>query len=479
VAGFVLWFTGLSGSGKSTLTTLVAAELRQRGVHVETLDGDEIRKNLSKGLGFSKEDRDANIRRLGFVARLISRSGACAITAAISPYREVRDEVRRGVARFCEVYCECPLSVLAKRDPKGLYEKAMRGELKNFTGVDDPYEAPLEPEVHLRTDQEQPQVSAARIVERLVELGFLEAARSEEHTLVSPYSGELETRLAPVSDTSQGVLTSRVDLDRDAELAVVGFALGLLSPMRGFMGSRDAFKVRGEQHLESGAPWPHPIILKGGPVASNARVALCSGSTLLGWLQVAESWAARDDEEHCLGGDVTVERLPAWAGACRSVQVCRDELRGRGSSVALPLLDFPSLGDGDDHVARAALELNQHLLLLPVLRPEADARLLAGTAALVERYLDSARVSVVPIPLPPGGSGTLPGFLTIYAQNLGAAKLLLPERLLDSELHAGSRAVLNSAAREIAVEGYVEPFFDERLGGQPGRPYLVMRTLPR
>ena len=147
--GFVLWFTGLSGAGKSTLTAMVAAELRRRGVHVEALDGDEIGKNLSKGLGFSKEDRDTNIRRLGFVANLIARSGGCAIAAAISPYRAVREEVRRGAERFCEVYCECPVAVLAERDPKGLYKKARAGEIKNFTGISDPYEAPDKAELVL------------------------------------------------------------------------------------------------------------------------------------------------------------------------------------------------------------------------------------------------------------------------------------------------------------------------------------------
>jgi adenylyl-sulfate kinase len=170
--GFVLWFTGLSGSGKSTLSTLVAAELERRGVHVETLDGDEVRKHLSRGLGFSREDRDENVRRIGYVAGLVARSGACAIAAAISPYRNVRDEVRASTHPFVEVYTECPLPVLAKRDPKGLYRRALAGEIPNFTGVSDPYEAPVNPEVHLRTDREAPAASLARILERLEELGL-------------------------------------------------------------------------------------------------------------------------------------------------------------------------------------------------------------------------------------------------------------------------------------------------------------------
>src|SRR5580658_6374411 len=127
--GFTLWFTGMSGAGKSTLANLVAEELRKRGHRVEVLDGDEIRTHLSKGLGFSREDRDTNIRRIGFVAKLLARAGACAITAAISPYRELREEQRRAIGRFCEVYCECPLEVLKSRDAKGLYARALAGEI--------------------------------------------------------------------------------------------------------------------------------------------------------------------------------------------------------------------------------------------------------------------------------------------------------------------------------------------------------------
>src|SRR3954451_20427974 len=147
MSGFVVWFTGLSGSGKSTLAAMLSAELRRRGVHVEVLDGDEVRTHLSKGLGFSREDRDTNIRRIGFVAKLIARSGACAMTAAISPYKAIRDEQRAAIPVFCEVYCECPVPALAARDPKGLYKKALAGEIKGMTGVDDPYEAPDQPEV--------------------------------------------------------------------------------------------------------------------------------------------------------------------------------------------------------------------------------------------------------------------------------------------------------------------------------------------
>ena len=173
--GFVVWFTGLSGAGKSTLSALLADELRRRDVHVEVLDGDEVRTHLSKGLGFSKEDRDTNIRRIGFVAKLLARSGACAMTAAISPYRAIRDEQRAHTPRFVEVHVTCAIPTLADRDPKGLYRKALAGEIKGFTGVDDPYEPPVDPEITLDTVRYSPEQNARRIVAYLEQHGFIPA----------------------------------------------------------------------------------------------------------------------------------------------------------------------------------------------------------------------------------------------------------------------------------------------------------------
>ncbi|HXG95456.1 MAG TPA: adenylyl-sulfate kinase [Blastocatellia bacterium] len=176
--GFTLWFTGLSGAGKTTLARLVEQELKTRGLRVEVLDGDIIRTNLSKGLGFSKEDRDTNIRRIGFVCYLLTRNDVVAIAAAISPYREVRDEVRGTIGSFVEVYVKCPIDVLAERDVKGLYKKALAGELKNFTGIDDPYEEPFAPEVTVETDRETPEESAARIIETLEAMSLIPASES-------------------------------------------------------------------------------------------------------------------------------------------------------------------------------------------------------------------------------------------------------------------------------------------------------------
>ena len=174
--------TGLSGAGKTTLTTKLVSELRNQGLGIEVLDGDEVRTNLSKGLGFSKEDRDTNIRRIGYVSRLLSRNGVGVITAAISPYRAIRDEVRRSIeadgAVFIEVYVKCPIQVLAERDVKGLYKKALAGEIKEFTGVSDPYEEPLAPEVVVSTDQETVEQSAHKIFRALARRGLLRGAKN-------------------------------------------------------------------------------------------------------------------------------------------------------------------------------------------------------------------------------------------------------------------------------------------------------------
>jgi adenylyl-sulfate kinase len=171
--GFVLWFTGLSGAGKSTISNLIEARLRAAGAKVELLDGDVVRTHLSKGLGFSKEDRDINIRRIGFVSQMLARHGVIVIVAAISPYRAVREEVRSMISEFVEVYVECPIEVLAERDVKGLYKKALAGEIPHFTGVSDPYEPPLNPEVTVNSSLEAPEQSADKIWATLERSGLI------------------------------------------------------------------------------------------------------------------------------------------------------------------------------------------------------------------------------------------------------------------------------------------------------------------
>jgi len=188
--GVTLWFTGLPCSGKSTISEIIRDELKKRGHRVELLDGDEVRTHLTKGLGFSKEGRDENIRRIGYVCHLLTRNGVIAIAAAISPYRAIRDEVRKMVGSFVEIYADCPLEVCIRRDVKGMYKKALAGEMKEFTGISDPYEAPLHPEVVLHTDQETAEASAARLLGRLQEMGYLGGAAVHE-----PYTPEEEAAI--------------------------------------------------------------------------------------------------------------------------------------------------------------------------------------------------------------------------------------------------------------------------------------------
>jgi adenylylsulfate kinase len=172
--GFTIWFTGLSGAGKSTLSEVIERRLKEQGRNVEVLDGDVVRTHLSKGLGFSREDRDTNIKRIAFVCSLLTRNGVISIAAAISPYREAREWARKEIANFVEVYIKCPIDVCRQRDVKGLYKLADEGKLKGFTGVDDPYEEPEHPELVIESDKETVEESVAHIFAKLEELGYLE-----------------------------------------------------------------------------------------------------------------------------------------------------------------------------------------------------------------------------------------------------------------------------------------------------------------
>jgi adenylyl-sulfate kinase len=181
--GATLWFTGLPSSGKSTIARVVYQRLLERGLPVELLDGSEVRESLSRGLSFSKEDREEHIRRMGYVAKLLSRNGVIAICAAVSPYRATRDEVRRNTRTFIEVYVECPVEIAEQRDSDGWYERARRGEVEEFTGVNASYEPPLSPEVHLHSDRESVVEAANRVVTRLEELEVIpreSAARTQD-----------------------------------------------------------------------------------------------------------------------------------------------------------------------------------------------------------------------------------------------------------------------------------------------------------
>ncbi|MDP3980885.1 MAG: adenylyl-sulfate kinase [Chlamydiota bacterium] len=178
--GVTIWFTGLSGAGKSTITEVLERWLKDMGCKVEVLDGDVVRTNLSKGLGFSKEDRDTNIRRIGWVCKVLTRNDVVAIAAAISPYRDVRDEVRREVGSFIEVYVKASLDTCIKRDVKGLYKKALAGEIKEFTGVSDPYEEPHQPEIIADTENFSPEECAKQIILKMIEKNNLTKAQYDK-----------------------------------------------------------------------------------------------------------------------------------------------------------------------------------------------------------------------------------------------------------------------------------------------------------
>ncbi len=174
--GFVLWFTGLSGAGKTTLGMALESELKQRGIRVERLDGDTVRQSLTRDLGFSKEDRDRNIERVTFVAKLLSRNSVAVLSSFISPYAETRDYVRNETCNFIEVFVDAPLEVCAERDVKGLYAKAFAGEIPNFTGVSDPYEAPVNPDIHIQTHMETVEESVANVITWLEENAYIPVA---------------------------------------------------------------------------------------------------------------------------------------------------------------------------------------------------------------------------------------------------------------------------------------------------------------
>jgi sulfate adenylyltransferase/3'-phosphoadenosine 5'-phosphosulfate synthase len=322
--GFVVWLTGLSGAGKTTIAQGVAARLRAAGLPVEVLDGDVVRQHLGQGLGFSRADRDTNIRRITFVAKLLARNGVAVVVAAISPYRAVRQEARAEIGRFVEVFVQCPLDELVRRDTKGLYARALRGELANFTGISDPYEEPLAPEVTLDTASQPVDECVASVLRAVARLGYVEpdvaaalapdgaaqivAQEADGRPAVTAGNGHVALRrngpVDPVSGARDGIavrtghgtgdgmatrqtiaphggrLVNRIASaeeaapwrDRAPQLPAITLtprqvsdvemiAIGGFSPLTGFLGARDYHEVLDSMHLASGLVWPIPITL--------------------------------------------------------------------------------------------------------------------------------------------------------------------------------------------------------------------------
>src|ERR1700704_5720808 len=261
MSGFVIWLTGLSGSGKSTIAQRLQQELAALGRPAEVLDGDEVRTHLSAGLGFSKEDRDTNIRRIGYVARVLARNGGGAVTAPHSPHPEGPGELRSLTPGFFEVYVRCSLEELVRRDVKGLYAKALRGEIANFTGVSDPYEEPLAAEVVVDTDVESIDESTRKILNKLESLGYLAPSDGQ----IAPHGGQLIDRLAtPAQLTAlrdRLFMLPRLQLGSRALADLDLIAVGAFSPLEGFLTQPDYDSVVERMRLANGLPWSIPITL--------------------------------------------------------------------------------------------------------------------------------------------------------------------------------------------------------------------------
>jgi sulfate adenylyltransferase/3'-phosphoadenosine 5'-phosphosulfate synthase len=385
--GFVVWLTGLSGAGKSTIAELLGCELAVRGRRAEILDGDEVRTHLSKGLGFSKEDRDTNIRRIGYVARVLARNGGVAIAAAISPYREVRDEVRAQTPNFVEVYVRCSLDELVRRDVKGLYRKALAGEIANFTGVSDPYEPPPRPEVTVDTECETAMESVAAILRHLEARGLVRT-RFRDGLLdgVERDAALEEARTLP-----------RLQVDARAAADVLMLGAGALTPLRGFLGERDYRAVVASGRLAGGTPLGVPVTLRvsaeeAAGLARSERVALVHEGTPIGVLRLEEAFRAPAAAEalgvygtedtahpgvaalhragsHALAGEVTAFRPPS--GALGPYDLMPGQVRElkaqRGWRTMVGFQTRNPVHRAHEYLQKVALETVDGLLLHPLI----------------------------------------------------------------------------------------------------------------
>lgn len=397
--GFTLWFTGMSGAGKSTIANAITPKLQALGRRVEILDGDEVRTNLSKGLGFSKEDRDTNIRRIGYVAQLLTRNGAAVITAAISPYRDIRDEVRSRIGNFVEVYVHCPLETLIARDVKGLYKKALAGEIKEFTGVSDPYEEPLNPEVVVETHKETIEESANKILARLGELGYLPFNGVGP---IAPHGGQLINRL--VTGTLRDELLAKartlpaIQLDERAQSDVEMIAVGAFSPLRGFLGEKDYHSVVEHMRLANGLPWSIPVALQvsrsqADSLKEGTEVALTDErGGVLAILELAERYIPNREQETqqvyrttdaahpgvasvlqggevYLGGEIHVVNRPdtvAFPSYHRDPAQTRALFQERGWRTVVGFQTRNPIHRAHEYITKSALEIVDGLLLHPL-----------------------------------------------------------------------------------------------------------------
>lgn len=418
--GFCVWFTGLPASGKSTLATLLARELERRGYRAQVLDGDQLRTRLSRGLGFSKEDRDAHIDRIAFVANCIVRAGGVAISCAISPYRAARDAARAEIGNFVEVYVSTPLEVCMRRDPKGLYQKAIEGKIPNFTGVSDPYEPPQRPEVTVPAHLHGPEECVRRILQRLSDLGYVVGGP------IRPHGGILVDRVARgefrESLVEEAGRLPSLEIDDETADDVRNVATGVFSPLTGFLGKEDVESVVERRRLASGVPWTIPIVLDATPAEADgagSRAVLKHRGKALAVLSV-ESRFTPDVPRLCqrvfgttdaahpgvarfralkpvfLGGPLWLLEDPQETGLRLSPRQTRAifEKRGFRTVAAFQTRNIPHLAH--EHLHRLALNFCDGLFLHPVIgrKKPGDFRdevILAAYRVLIESFYPRER----------------------------------------------------------------------------------------
>lgn len=421
--GCCIWLTGLPCSGKTTIARAIEPKLRSLGLGVHVLDGDEVRERFSKGLGFSREDRDTNVRRISYVARAVAHTGGVSIVCAVSPYRGARDEARREIGRFLEVHVAPKLETCVERDVKGHYKKALAGEIQHFTGVSDPYEEPLAPELRFHTDRMTLDQCVEALLAKMGEMGFLPSA------LPAPHGGVLVNRVAQGARRAELEAESQqlphLEVDADTADDVENIATGAFSPLTGFLGRADVESLVARKTLASGLRWTIPILLSvteataarlgsrfaltrnGRPFATMTadsvwtleKAALCSavfGTQDPAHPGVAQTMALAPI---CVGGPIEMFETPQTQHRrLRMTPHATREMfarRGYKSVAAFQTRNVPHLGH--EHLQRIALQMCDGLLVHPVIGPKKpgdfrDEVILASYETLVGRYLPSDRV---------------------------------------------------------------------------------------
>jgi 3'-phosphoadenosine 5'-phosphosulfate synthase len=455
--GFCIWLTGLPSAGKTTIAYALAPKLERCGLAVRVLDGDEMRLRLCKGLGFSREDRDENIRRIAYVANAIVNAGGVAIVCAISPYRSTRDEARAEIGRFVECHVSTPVEECIRRDVKGLYKKALAGEIRSFTGVSDPYEPPLKPEVVVPTQTQTVEASVDLVMARLRELGHVSGGRVRPHggVLVDRVAGG--ARRAALLVEARGLPTLEVDADTASD--VENLATGLFSPLTGFLGAADFESVVANKSLESGVRWTIPIVLDVTAEQSSrlgSRFLLTHGERPLAVMSVDSAYHA-DKRAFCQGvfgttdaahpGVARVMRMgPTFLGG--PIDLVGDvdgPLRQRRLTPALSRVLFDQRGfrsvaafqtrnvphRGHEHLQRIALNVCDGLLVNPVIggKKAGDFRdevILATYETLVDRFYPRDRVVLATLHTWMRYAGPMEAIHhAILRQNLGCSHIVI------------------------------------------------------